>query len=180
VVADQLDDRAFDHSRDWLDLAYPPGAEITVARSSGYRDFSMPSGDHRQPHPDLADLFSDVQSRYVYQVEGLDAMLSEYFGDEFLEEREEVEFHIDAEEPRTLAEILDAEQEFFDRVSYVRHMVRSGPDATLPALEGKYGRKELRKPFGRGHDKAWEYGFINGKLSALSWVLGSEWDFLDT
>jgi len=43
-----------------------------------------------------------------------------------------------------------------------------------------YGRKELWKPVGRGHDKAWEYGYINGKLAALRWVLGDEWDFLDT
>jgi hypothetical protein len=27
---------------------------------------------------------------------------------------------------------------------------------------------------------AWEYGYISGKLATLRWVLGSEWDFLDT
>jgi hypothetical protein len=27
---------------------------------------------------------------------------------------------------------------------------------------------------------AWQYGYISGKLATLRWVLGSEWDFLDT
>jgi hypothetical protein len=47
-------------------------------------------------------------------------------------------------------------------------------------LEAKYGRDTLREPIGDGHHEAWQYGFISGKLSALRWVLGSEWDFLDT
>jgi hypothetical protein len=47
-------------------------------------------------------------------------------------------------------------------------------------VEAKYGRDLLWKPIGAGHDEAWEYGYVSGKLSALRWVLGSEWDFLDT
>lgn len=59
--------------------------------TSNHRDFSMPNGDHRQPHPDLADLFPGQRSRYLYQIEGLHGMLLDYFGDEFIEEYEEVE-----------------------------------------------------------------------------------------
>jgi hypothetical protein len=63
----------------------------------------------------------------------------------------------------------------------VRRMVHSAnEDVSYPDLEEKYGRDELWEPIGGGRDKAWKYGFISGKLSALRWVLGSEWDFLDT
>jgi hypothetical protein len=43
--------------------------------TSNHRDFSLPNGDRRQPHPDLAALFSGPQSRYLYQVDGLHAAL---------------------------------------------------------------------------------------------------------
>jgi hypothetical protein len=161
--------------------------------TSNHRDFSLPNGDRRQPHPDLADLFSGPSSRYLYQVDGLHAALLDYFGDEFVEEYEDVEFFSSEEEPRTLAEILEAEQEFFDRVWYVRSIVhadadnedvpediRSGAVSARQRVEEKYGRDELWKPIGPGHDEAWEYGYISGKLATLRWVLGSEWDFLDT
>ena len=161
--------------------------------TSNHRDFSAPNGDHRQPHPDLADLFSSTQSRFLYQVDGLHAGLLEYFGDEFLEEYEEVEFLIGEEEPRTLAEIVEAEQEFFDRVWFVRSVVHYDAEndelpedvrervlAARKKKEDRYGRESLWKPIGPGHDEAWEYGYISGKLATLRWVLGSEWDFLDT
>jgi len=168
-------------------------SDVHAFVTSNHRDFSTPNGDRRQPHPDLAELFDGSGSRYVYQVEGLHSLLLDYFGDEFLEECEEVEFLVSDEEPRTLAEIVEAEQEFFDRVWYVRSVVHSDEDkpdlpegiragmmAARERVEAKYGRDELWKPIGPGRDKAWDYGFINGKLSALRWVLGSEWDYLDT
>jgi hypothetical protein len=43
--------------------------------------------------------------------------------------------------------------------------------------------KRVREKYGRSIGKYmndWEWGFVNGKLSALRWVLGDEWDFLDT
>ena len=38
----------------------------------------------------------------------------------------------------------------------------------------KYGKKEL------GPWDDFEWGMINGKLSTLNWLLGGEWDMLDT
>ena len=47
-------------------------------------------------------------------------------------------------------------------------------------IEAEYGHDELWKAIGPGHEEAWQYGYINGKLATLRWVLGSERDFLDT
>lgn len=164
--------------------------------TSNHRDFSQQNGDHRQPHPDLADLFNGSESRYVYQVEGLHSVLLDYFADDFLDVYEEVEFITSEQDPRTLNAIAEAEAEMFDRVGYVRFVVRADKEcaeypediredkfqellASRAGVEAKYGRDELWKAIGPGHDEAWEYGYISGKLATLRWVLGSEWDFLD-
>jgi hypothetical protein len=149
--------------------------------TSNYQDFSVPNGDRRQPHPDFADEFDGERSKFVYGADGLRACLEGYFGDAFVELSEETE--IIQDEPRTFAEILDAEQEYFHKVWYVRNFIRIHDDelpASLKAVESKYGRDELQKMIGPGHDEAWEYGYASGKLATLRWVLGSEWDFLDT
>jgi hypothetical protein len=160
--------------------------------TSNYKDFSMPNGDQRLPHPDIADLFDGAKSRYAYQVEGLHELMIDQLGDEYLEEHHEVQFLMDEdEEPRTLAEIIEAEAEYFDRVWYVRSItlendrpipddIRSGMMAARARVEAAHDRDALWKAIGPGRDEAWEYGYISGKLATLRWVLGSEWDFLDT
>jgi hypothetical protein len=91
--------------------------------TSNYQDFSAPNGDRRQPHPDIAGLFVSQRSRYLYDVSGLNEVLVDHFGKEFTEESESVEFG--REEPRTFAEILEAEEEYYDK---------SGTSANLSCL----------------------------------------------
>ena len=60
-------------------------------------------------------------------------MLLEHFGDEYLEEQDEVEFLISEDGARsTLAEIIEAEQEFFDKVWYVRSIAYEDDKRQLP------------------------------------------------
>jgi hypothetical protein len=96
-----------------------------------------------------------------------------------------------AEEVRTLADILAAEQEYFEKVWYIRKLIleekiergESDPlapeiaeqaNAAMRAIEERYGLDNV------GPWDDWEWVYVNGKLSALRWVLGAEWDFLDT
>ncbi|MBV8993500.1 MAG: DUF4935 domain-containing protein [Pseudonocardiales bacterium] len=157
--------------------------------TANYEDFSAWKGDRRLPHTDLADLFDERHSRYIYGVDGLRAVLAADFGDEFEELVEEV--HLIHEQPRTFSEILKAEQEYFDKIWYVRHLIhldkqslgqteppppeiQAQAHAAARAIEERYGKDNV------GPWDDWGWGFVHGKLSALRWVLGSDWDFLDT
>ena len=52
---------------------------------------------------------------------------------------------------------------------------RSIAEAGRARVEAKYTGAGMLGPY-----TDFELGMLNGKLSALRWVLGSEWDFLDT
>jgi len=155
--------------------------------TSNSDDFSVQRGDQRHPHPDIADLFNEMTSRYFYQVEGLNAAIAEYLGEDFEEVLAMSDFQ---EDPRTLAEILEAEREFFDRVWYERsllHAYRYEEGNQDGITEAQYQisvkaqeRVKARRPDLRPVESNFEWGMWNGKLSTLRWVLGSEWDFLDT
>lgn len=159
-------------------------------------DFSMPNGDHRLPHPDLAPLFSRIRSLYcVTLADALRRVDTSLLTEQVMLDEWEPE-------PRSASAILNAVDELVDRVWYSRHKLREERiaegrivlvDKNHPIASGVIHRhiwagalkaaKRVEKQYGVesldvGDDFDW--GMVNGKLSALRWVLGEEWDVLDT
>lgn len=111
-----------------------------------------------------------------------------------------------SEEPRRLVEILDAMEELLDKIWYNRHQVlleriEAGDievveKETFPIVDHEHrpiqrdilkgairSARKVEKKYGIDNLGPWtdfEWGMINGKLSALRWVLGDDWDNLDT
>jgi hypothetical protein len=87
-------------------------------------------------------------------------------------------------------EIVRAENELFDRVWYYRRMIRLDKSRrgekgyTRETFKvGKEAARKVLKKYGRsiaGPHSDFDWGFLQGKLSAIRWALGDEWDFLDT
>ena len=89
---------------------------------------------------------------------------------------------------RSVSRILAAENEMFTRVWYGRSDIRqyhadgTPKDIIKRALRAQ---REAEKRFGKeslmdNMKTDWDWGFVSGKLSALRWVLGDEWDNLDS
>jgi len=95
---------------------------------------------------------------------------------------------------RSFRTILKAEQEFFDRIWYDRKLVliqnikegRERPNTSeiqkgmrnaMKSVEKEYGGKRELMNY---YKNDFEWGMLNGKLSALRWVLDDDWDMLDT
>jgi len=87
--------------------------------------------------------------------------------------------------------MLQAEHKFMMRVWYERKLVleeklAEGTETIRPdILEGmRRGMRKLEEEYGGAEnlvvEDAFEWGMINGKLSALRWVLGEDWDELYT
>ena len=86
-------------------------------------------------------------------------------------------------------EIFDAEEEFFERIWFGRNaktiLNEDGEKIFVPRHEnGNGGMIELLlERYGEENlvpEDDFEWRVWNGKLSALRWILGEEWDFLDT
>ncbi|MCI2254095.1 hypothetical protein L2D08_06930 [Domibacillus sp. PGB-M46] len=93
-------------------------------------------------------------------------------------------------EVRTNDMISEIIEELFDKIWHERHLVlkykvENGLDTVDPKIwaDALAAAKRVQEKYGRenlGPYDDFEWGMLNGKLSALRWVLGDEWDFLDT
>lgn len=92
-------------------------------------------------------------------------------------------------ETRSEDEVSDAIDELFDKVWYDRHQglknrVEEGEYVDPKIWEGALkAAKEIEEKYGIENLGPWtdfEWGMINGKLSALRWFFGDDWDMLDT
>ncbi|OHV17225.1 hypothetical protein BK022_07000 [Methylorubrum extorquens] len=164
-------------------------------------DFSNMLKDERQPHPDLADLFEGAGSTYSLS-------LGEVLNGHAPEWMEDVKWEFEyVQEPRRLSEIMEAENLLCRQVWYNRHWnlrteIERGKHKVVSREEwDKYPKRHRKTTVGYIWEGAlasakrteeevglenlgpwsdFEWGMLNGKLSALRWVVGGDWDELYT
>ena len=164
------------------------------------KDFSHPNVSNKLPHPDVEGCFSRSRSLYFITLgEALRRVHPAQFSDLMIEQEW-------VEEPRRLTEIVDTIDELCTKIWDSRHQLRrqqidlgkikiveketfpvknhlrrpiqrdiwEGALKSAAKVEKKYGLENL------GPWDDFEWGMLNGKLSALRWVLGDKWDSLYT
>jgi len=164
-------------------------------------DFSRVNGDQRLPHADFAASFSKIKSMYFVTLADCLRRIDPTSVTHAMWEHEW------AQEPRSLTELLQAMdrltmQVWYNRHKYLawqieqgKHKIVSREEWNRRKLNGQAhtidevwkgalkSAKQVERKLGEGNYGPWtdfEWGMINGKLSALRWALGDEWDFLDT
>jgi hypothetical protein len=161
-------------------------------------DFSTKNDSQKLPHEDLLEIFDSPKSQYFISLpEALNSINPDLV--------EEIEFENDWDfEFRSFSEILDVQNELEQKIWYNRHKIREYSIATGKIklidekdFDAKNSGKTIIKDIWEGALKSaknvediygkenltfddFEWGMINGKLSALRWVIGDEWDNLDT
>ncbi|VTU02436.1 Uncharacterized protein OS=Bacillus cereus BAG6O-2 GN=IEM_05527 PE=4 SV=1 [Gemmataceae bacterium] len=161
-------------------------------------DFSLPNGDIRKHHPDFDSVFTAPKARYFATLK--DALLTAESA--VLDDLND-DFEEHSEQPRPTDEIVELIGELLDKVWYNRHKFREeqveAGEIELKPYTGKYdpnsidpkiwegaiaSAKRLEQKYGLDELGPWddfEWGMLNGKLSALRWIFGEDWETtLDT
>lgn len=168
--------------------------------SYNIKDFSNQNESNKLPHPDISNCFSKIKSLYFINLKDALQLINPEQLDDCINEMEWIE------EPRQLSEIVEYIDEFTTKIWYNHHQIRREKidDGLIEIVEkgaipiknsqndtiqrdiwerALKAVEEVEKRFGLENLGPWdnfEWGMINGKLSALRWVLGDEWDMLDT
>lgn len=160
------------------------------------KDFSSPS-DNRKPHEDFEDRFQRARAKYSIDLADTIKCIDPEFLEDYIAEYEW------AEETRGLYEILDNIDAFVEKIWFNRHcgreqLISEGKIRIVDKEEYEgYSPGVIRADIWEGALRAaeavrakypgelgpfsdFEWGMLNGKLSALRWVLGDDWDNLDT
>lgn len=165
-------------------------------------DFGAVSGDDRLPHADIASGFSKIRSMYFTNLSSCLYKINPEFVSEIL--------YMDSfeEEPRPVSEVMWWIDRLTTQVWHNRHknreywiahgrtkiVTRSEWDETPSRNTGDMivdeiwkgalkAAKRVERELGAdniGPYSDFEWGMISGKLSALRWALGDDWDNLDT
>lgn len=161
-------------------------------------DFSSKTGNQKTPHDDLIPIFDNNKSYYFIDL--LEAL--NFINPDLVEEVEDLnnwDFEF-----RNYSEILKIEREFEQKIWYRRHKYREylinegkiriikrdefeTADTQSTIIDDIWkgalkSAKKVEKIYGKENLQFddFEWGMINGKLSALRWVIGDNWDNLDT
>jgi hypothetical protein len=166
--------------------------------SKNTHEYSIEKGNLNNPHEGFNEYFSKDNVHYSID---LYKTINEMFPDVL----EEIEYEDSwFEEGRGFFEIVEHMNEFCDRVWYNRHLnlryeVENGIRKIVEEYDSKTynSSQEIVRDIWEGALKSsrrmeklygdklepmndFELGMLSGKLSALRWILGEEWDMLDT
>jgi hypothetical protein len=168
-------------------------------------DFSIVNGNQKLPHADLAASFSKIKSMYFINLaeclRRIDPMRSTYamWEQEWDQEPRSLSEMLDAMDRLTT-------QVWYNRHKYTAWQIERGKVKVISRGEWEDGfakrklnnqthiaedvwkgalrsAKKAERALGAGNYGPWsdfEWGMINGKLSALRWALGEDWDELYT
>lgn len=168
-------------------------------------DFSQGAGDDKLPHADLASGFSKIRSMYFTNLGSCLNKVNPEFVDEILyiasyeEPQRDLSEMLAAVDQLTTAVWHNRNMNTQWAIDNGKHWIvtQAEWDAGY-AADRRYGqthttekiwksalksRLKARKKLGEGNYGPYtdfEWGMVNGKLSALRWVLGEDWDELYT